>query len=168
MRIFNKEKEKEIVYVQGKDIKFIEEQKIDSPPLDGISKVVSDDTFVQFVDAEYVDFFKQQTYIPNYKTMRDISIDKLALIIEEKAKRIATITKGYESTPKDERTTQTFFKEKAKREYEIASIQEYINTIKSKKAIPIPLAIDTDEMRISSHDSENDPINIGYSLDKKR
>lgn len=168
MRIFNKEKEKEIVYVQGKDIKFIEEQKIDSPPLDGIRKVVSDDTFVQFVDAEYVDFFKQQTYIPNYKTMRDISIDKLALIIEEKAKRIATITKGYESTPKDERATQTFFKEKAKREYEIASIQEYINTIKSKKAIPIPLAIDTDEMRISSHDSENDPINIGYSLDKKR
>lgn len=168
MRIFNKEKNKEVVYVQGKDLKFIEEQKLDSPPLDGISKVVRDDTFVQFVDPEYVDFFKQQAYIPNYKTMRDISVDKLALIIEEKEKRLSAFTKEFENTPEEERNVQDFFKGKAKRKYEIASIQEYIDSIKSKKSLPIPLAIDTDEMRISSHDSENNPIDIGYSLDKKR
>lgn len=104
MKIFNKENDKERVYVQLNDIMELTQTNMPIPAsiidkvFGGKFLIVDDsnrDDFVEFDKKEEIDFFKSIEWITDYKKYRDLTQDELKLLIEETSKEIDDIATKY-------------------------------------------------------------------------
>ena len=104
MKIFNKENEKEKVYVQLNDIMELTQTNMPIPAsiidkvFGGKFLIVDDsnrDNFVEFDKKEEIDFFKSIEWITDYKKYRDLTQDELKLLVEETNKEIDDIATKY-------------------------------------------------------------------------
>jgi hypothetical protein len=151
MKIFNKENDKEVVYVQIRDIDFLmatETEEIDysiyrnafgdnRPTLK--DKNLTD--FIRYSEESEVDFFKHISYILDFAEYINLPEEKLQAKCDNLWNERKKITDVYDSMPIEEKYKNKYMvKEVFRIDSMIATIQE-INLIK-KGECTYPLPID--------------------------
>ena len=175
MKIFNKEQNQLVVYLQKKNIKAIIKYEDKVPKtIYKIAKQLGltdmdethDEEFIRIDDKKTVEFLKRMHWIPDYRELKDLSDEELEQKVANRAAKLQEI-KTYYSTlgPYDQRSNPTIPQEYAKINQTIKDINAYLWTRQGKYSTPIelPLMIDCMEGILESSGT----IRIGLSIDGK-
>lgn len=177
MKIFNKENNKERVYVQLSDI--MELIQSNNPiPASIIDKVfggkfliVDDsnkDDFVEFDKKEEIDYFKSIEWITDYKKYRDLTQDELKLLIEETNKEIDDIATKYNTLSYTEKENNLDLYERYNMLcLKIEDIKKIYLLKSGEYQLTFPLVPDSDGFSLGCDDQEI-PYKISASLDPQK
>ena len=108
MKYFRKEKNKEILYIQNKDIKFIINYSYmpkyiqDIIPLDALT-LSSMDEYRKFTDQSIVKWFKDAFYILNSDEIDSMSISEIDDKIMSNTKKVNDLLDRWKKIPKKKR-----------------------------------------------------------------
>lgn len=108
MKYFRKEKNKEILYIQNKDIKFIINYSYmpkyiqDIIPLDALT-LSSMDEYSKFTDQSIVKWFKDAFYILNSDEIDSMSISEIDDKIMSNTKKVNDLLDRWKKIPKKKR-----------------------------------------------------------------
>lgn len=177
MKIFNKEQDKEKVYVQLNDImELIQSNKpIPASIIDklfGQEMLIVDDEnrddFVEFDKKEEINFFKKQDWIVDYKKYRDLSPEDLKLLMEDTVKRLDEITIEYNKITNDDKSKRAkLYDEYGLLDYKIGGMQQIMRIKKGEYNPPFPIVPDSDGFSLGCDDEKN-PYKLCISLDPNK
>lgn len=174
MKIFNKENDREKVYVQLYDIMELI-QLSNSIPASIIDKtvgkkmlIVNNDNgndFIEFDDPIEIEFFKSVEWIIDFKKFRDLTPEELKLLIEESVKDANEITEEYNNYSDDEKLKDLDLHNR----YNVIRLKnedlKKLYFMKEGKYQPsFPLVPDSDGFSLGNDDPSN-PYKISVSLD---
>lgn len=175
MKIFNKENNQLVAYLQQKNLKAIIKYEDKAPK--AIYKIAKqlgltemdethDEAFVRLTDKKSIEFLKKMHWIPDYRELRDLSNEELEAKVSERSKKIKEMQGYYMSLgPYDQRSNPAIPQEYSKINQTIKDINAYLWTRQGKYSTPVelPLMIDCMEGVLESSGT----IRIGLSIDKK-
>lgn len=161
MKIFNKENDKEKVYVQKKDlmmlksadyffkyryVNFVEKNYncIDNTSSD------SNDLFIEFDEKDEVDFFKDIDFIIDYKKVRNYSLKDIKEEMNEIKEEIRNLE--FRCISSDHEEKERIFARIQILEYKCKSYIELIKIKKNQKKILFPHAIDSNGLKVGDKD----------------
>lgn len=155
MKIFNKEENKEVVYVQKEDLMQISLYYSQIP--ESIANDIktffqgfgyNSEKFVRYEDPEALEFFKNAHWIIDYKTYRELSTEELnsrfeALLLNRRSLSFIKYHFG-EYKLSDEARHNLLY-------YEIISLINYELVQTKQKTLPFPSVIDSDGKAFSKY-----------------
>lgn len=177
MKIFNRENESPVMYIQIKNLKAIlsAEDKIPRQLIKKIQKLNidnysenQDEEFIRLEGRKIVTYLDELTWIPNYKNLRDLTEEEITeqiKILEQKVIDLSYIFNNMQ--PSEQRKSFHLINEHYKTNQKLKDLNAYLWTIQGKydQLISIPLAVDTEQIHMRV-------LELGYiagiSLDKKK
>lgn len=175
MRIFNKENNQLVVYVQQKNIKAIIKHEDKAPKsLYKLAKSLklsdmdetNDEEFIRITDKKTVEYMKRMHWIPDYRELRDLSDQELEQKVQERSAKIQEMSTYYLSLgPYDQRSNPQIPVEYAKINQTVKDINAYLWTRQGKYDTPITIPLMMDCM--AGIMESNGTIKIGRSIDAK-
>lgn len=175
MKIFNRENDQLVVYLQRKNIKAIIKYEDKAPKVIyktakqlGLSDFdeTHDEEFVRLTDKKTIDFLKRMHWIPDYRELRDLSDEDLEAKTNERSAKIKEMQNYFMALgPYNQRSNPGIPQEISKINQTVKDINAYLWTRQGKYDTPIelPLMIDCMEDVLESSGT----IRIGLSIDKK-
>lgn len=178
MKISNYENGQHVIYVQQKNIKAIlkYEDKIPTEFLKATNADTittdygqGDEEFIRLEGEKLTNYISSLTWIPDYHTLRDLSDENLALLIEEAEKQLDTTTNEYLALPEtaSERVHHDLLTTRSKLNEQIKDLKAFSWSRKGEydEEITIPTVINAHEL---SFGIQGDKYTLGRSLDGKK
>ena len=177
MKIFNKEQDKEKVYVQMNDIMELTQSNIPIPAsiVDKVfgreMLIVNDDNrddFIEFDNKKEVEFFKSLDWIVDYKKYRDLSKEELEIIMEETLNQSNEIANKYNNLSFDEKEKNIGLVNKFNfLNLKLQGLKQILFIKEGKYKPPFPLVPDSDGFSLGN-DNPDSPYKIAISLDPNK
>ena len=165
MKIFNKEDEKEKVYVQLNDIMELIDTDMSIPAsivdaVFGTKMLIVDDSnredFVEFDKKEEVEFFKSIDWIVDYKKYRDLSKEELETLIEDIVSELGVIANKYNSLSIEEKKANVELCEKYRLlYYKLGEIKQILYMKSGDYNSKLPVVPDSDGFSLESNGKNN-------------
>lgn len=175
MKIFNKEQDQLVVYLQRKNIKAIIKLEDKAPKTIykaakqlGLTDMdeTHDEEFVRIDDKKTVEFLKRMHWIPDYRELKILSDEELEQKVAERSRKLQEMQTYFSSLgPYDQRSNPGIPQEYSKINQTIKDINAYLWTRQEKYSTPIELPLMIDCMEGVLESSGN--ARIGLSIDGK-
>ena len=160
MKIRNKENNKNVIYIQEKDLKLILSTETDIPkPLINASKrqtfSENPESFILIQNEEVASYLDSKSYIIDYREIK-------YLTEEEIIEKIDSLT---EQQKQMEEINQQPNPQQIQTAYTLEQLKKYLNTRKTRETIELPLTIDSEELHLAIPEAN---CQIGLSLNKTK
>ena len=151
MKIFNKENDQEVVYVQKGDMMYVM-HSCESIPAAFMEDFFSDiviingdnrNEFIRFTDPDEIKFFKEQDWIVDYRELRNLSEAELMDLGREVIVELDTVAKEHNES-KDEDKRAKLYTRHELLEHKFDSIREYLWFTQGHIDYSIPVVPDSE------------------------
>ena len=159
MKIKNKENNKNVIYIQEKDLKIILETEQDIPQslLSACKKQPlkeNPESFILIPNEEIANYLDSRSYIIDYREIKYLTEEE----IEQRIDSLNQEKEILEQSPQEShRLTQTT--------YTIKQLKKYLSARKTSLTIELPLTIDSEELHLAVKEAN---CLIGLSLNKTK
>lgn len=173
MRIFNKEQNQIVAYIQQKNLKAIIKFEDRVPKsLLKLAKSMNlsdmdethDEEFIRLTDKKEIKFLANMYWIPEYKDLRGLTDEQLTAKVEERAAKISEMHSLYMGMgPYEQRNNYHFPVEYSKINQTIKDINAYLWTRQGKYDTPVSIPLEIDGFNTIIESDGN--LRIGLNLE---